>query len=272
MIQYKALKTMEDMIRVSEVERDVWGVSPIPPHQTLTAVKNGGIVVGAYEADKLIGFSYGFAGFKNKKISLCSHMLGIAADYRSSGIGQQLKLEQKKQALEIGYDLMTWTYDPLQSRNAYLNLTKLHGVCDTYIQDCYGKMEDGINGGLPSDRFQMDWWIASDYVNHFVKPQLEQATALESWTLDDNGLPVIGQTFNREADYEGSAYLVPIPSDIGVIKEQNLDAALHWRYQTRLIFQTMFAKGYTAIELEKTPSQVIYHYVLVKKNTLNIPQ
>lgn len=260
------------MVEVSQIEKDIWGVSPIPPHQTLTAVKNGGIVVGAYEDSRLIGFSYGFAGFTNQKISLCSHMLGIAEDYRSSGIGHQLKLAQKEQALNIGYDLMTWTFDPLQTRNAYLNMTKLHGVCDTYIQDCYGKMEDGINGGLPSDRFQVAWWINSGYVNQHVKNQIENAEVVETWLMDEVGFPHINQTFDKTATYDGNAYLVPVPSDIGAIKEHDLQAALAWRQQTRAIFQTLFAQGYIAIELEKTPSQAVYHYVVVKKSTLDIPQ
>lgn len=272
MITYKSLQTMEEMIEVSKLEKEVWGISPIPTHQTLTAVKNGGIVVGAYEHEKLVGFSYGFAGFKNNKISLCSHMLGISPAYRSKGIGENLKYVQKECALAIGYDLMNWTYDPLQTRNGYLNLTKLHGVCDTYIQDCYGKMEDGLNEGLPSDRFQIDWWLSSDYVNEYVKPSLGKAIALETWHFNPNGYPLINETFDEEVTYAEEVYTVPVPSDIGSIKEKCLDAALTWRYQTRKIFQTLFAQGYIAIQLDKTEVAAIYNYVLVKKNTLTIPQ
>lgn len=272
MITYKSLKTMEEMIQVSELEKEVWGISPIPPHQTLTAVKNGGIIIGAYDNEKLVGFSYGFAGFKNKKISLCSHMLGISASYRSKGIGENLKYVQKEKALEIGYDLMNWTYDPLQTRNGYLNLTKLHGVCNTYSQDCYGKMEDGLNEGLPSDRFQIDWWLDSEYVNDYVKPKLPAAVELERWTLDDENFPIIQQTFNTELIYEEEVYTVPVPSDIAAIKEQSLEKALVWRYQTRKIFQTLFSQGYIAIQLDKTPTATIFNYVLVKKKSLTIPQ
>lgn len=270
-ITYKSLKTMEDMLLVSKLEQQIWGVTAIPTHQTLTAVKNGGIIIGAFDGEELVGFSYGFAGFKNKKVSLCSHMLGISDEYRSQGIGEKLKLVQKEQALEIGYDLMNWTYDPLQTRNAYLNLTKLHGVCNTYIQDCYGKMEDGLNEGLPSDRFQIDWWLDSEYVNEYVKPKLKTAIALETWTLDAHGFPQIDANFDEALSYNYEVYTVPVPSDIGGLKEQSLEVALAWRYQTRKIFQTLFAQGYTAIQLDKTPESSIFNYVLVKKNTLNIP-
>lgn len=271
-ITYKTLKTMDEMQLVSELEQEVWNVSPIPTHQTLTAVKNGGIIIGAFDENKLVGFSYGFAGFKNKKVSLCSHMLGISANYRSKGIGENLKYAQKEEAVSIGYDLMNWTYDPLQTRNAYLNLTKLHGVCDTYIQDCYGKMEDGLNEGLPSDRFQIDWWLESDYVNHYIKPKLAIAVVLETWKLDEHCFPIIDETFDASLTYDAEVYTVPVPSDIGALKEYSLEAALAWRYQTRKIFQKLFAEGYTAIQLDKTAVSAIYNYVLVKKNTLNIPQ
>lgn len=272
MIKYQSLKTMDDMIRVSELEKEVWGMSPIPTHQTLTAVKNGGIVVGAFDGEQLVGFSYGFAGFKNQKVALCSHMLGIADAYRSQGIGEGLKHVQKEEALKLGYDLMNWTFDPLQTRNAYLNLTKLHGVCDTYVQDCYGKMEDGLNGGLPSDRFQIDWWLASDYVNQYVKPQLPTAVALEIWTVNEVGMPIVDESFDETLLYEAAVYTVPVPSDIAALKEKDLAVALAWRLATRKIFQTLFAQGYTAIQLDQTENSMIYNYMLVKKNTLNIPQ
>ncbi|MGM9967369.1 MAG: GNAT family N-acetyltransferase, partial [Rummeliibacillus sp.] len=135
MITYKVLTTNEEMELVQKLEHAVWGTSPIPTHQTLTAVKHGGTVIGAFDGDRIVGFSYGFAGFENGKVSLCSHMLGILPEYRELGIGAELKQQQKQLAMKIGYERMTWTYDPLQTRNAYLNLTKLHGVCDTYIED-----------------------------------------------------------------------------------------------------------------------------------------
>lgn len=272
MITYKPLKTMEEMENVSEVESKVWGMSPIPTHQTATAIKNGGIVIGAYDEQNLIGFSYGFAGFNNQKASLCSHMLGILPDYRSGGIGEKLKLKQKEEALKIGYDLMTWTYDPLQTRNAYLNLSKLHGVCNTYIPDCYGKMSDELNDGLPSDRFQIDWWIDSAYVNDFSRTLYKEPQLLDTWHINEAGLPALDGHFSATQTLSELAYYVPVPNNIGELKAKNMELALDWRYKTRAMFEEAFAQGYAAIELHKASDAAVYYYLLVQKNTLKIPQ
>jgi predicted GNAT superfamily acetyltransferase len=128
MIEIRELKTITEMEQIQELEFKVWGTETIPTHQTLTAVKNGGIMVGAYDGEQLIGFSYGFAGFRDGKSYLCSHMLGIDEAYRSQGIGEKLKLTQRDIAIAKGYDRMHWTYDPLETRNGYLNLSKLNGI------------------------------------------------------------------------------------------------------------------------------------------------
>ncbi|MGG0654934.1 GNAT family N-acetyltransferase [Rummeliibacillus pycnus] len=273
MITYKVLKTNKEMELVQQVELAVWGTNPIPTHQTLTAVKHGGTVIGAFDGEKIVGFCYGFAGFENGQVSLCSHMLGILPEYRESGIGAELKLQQKQLATQIGYEKMTWTYDPLQTRNAYLNLTKLHGVCDTYIENCYGKMEDGLNGGLPSDRFQIDWWITSDYVNQFEKKEYDNPTVLATWSYNKQHLPICSDCDSNDSTaLKDVAYLVPVPADITELKDQDLDLAIDWRLKTRHMFKLLFQEGYTAIELVKSANQPVHHYLAVKKNTVNIPQ
>lgn len=273
MITYKVLTTNQEMELVQKVEQAVWETAPIPTHQTLTAVKHGGTVIGAFDNDKLVGFSYGFAGFENGKVSLCSHMLGILPEYRESGIGAELKQQQKQLATTIGYERMTWTYDPLQTRNAYLNLTKLHGVCNTYIEDCYGKMEDGLNGGLPSDRFQIDWWITSDYVNHFVKKKYDNPVLLAEWSYNAQQLPAC-ENVNIEglSHFKEVAYLVPAPADIALLKKQDLSLAIDWRMKTRQMFTALFQAGYVAIELVKSNHEPVHYYLVVKKNSVNIPQ
>lgn len=139
MVVIRELTTLAEMEEVQVIEHKVWGIPPIPTYQTLTAVKNGGIMIGAYDGDKMVGFSYGFPGFKDGKIYLCSHMLGIDTAYRSQGIGERLKWKQREIAIAKGYDRMHWTYDPLETRNGYLNLTKLNGICDTYIENSKGR-------------------------------------------------------------------------------------------------------------------------------------
>jgi len=266
MIVVKELTTLEELEQVQLLERKVWGTEPIPTHQTLTAVKNGGIMVGAYDGDQLVGFSYGFAGLKNGKVYVCSHMLGIDEAYRSQQIGEKLKHAQRKSAIAKGFDDMHWTYDPLETRNGYLNLTKLNGICHTYIENCYGEMQDGFNKGLPSDRFEVHWHLKSEYVEKQVEPIIENSQPLGEIIFDDAGLPTlkVASLENLTAD----AYSLPVPWDFQSLKAASHTHAMHWRLETRKVFQSVFAAGYTAVRVRKNERWI--DYIFVKKDTLQL--
>ncbi|WP_374723828.1 GNAT family N-acetyltransferase [Calidifontibacillus erzurumensis] len=251
------------------LETFIWNSEPIPTHQTITAAKNGGIILGAYDDDKLIGFSYGFAGFSNKKTYLCSHVLGIHPDYRSQGIGAALKEAQKEEAIKKGYDLITWTYDPLESVNGYLNLSKLKAICSTYIENCYGDMEDNLNQGLPSDRFQVEWWIQSEHLTEDPWWHKDEYKLLVEWDLDESGHPFLMKENFSLLDKE-NPLLVPIPSNFQRIKKEAFPLAVDWRTKTRKIFQRVFQEGYAAVELLQNTSSPVNYYVLVKRNTLKL--
>lgn len=264
MIVIKELTTIEEMEQVQQLEKQVWGIEPIPTHQTLTAVKNGGIMVGAYDGEKLVGFSYGFTGFKNGKVYLCSHMLGIDEAYRSQRIGEQLKQAQREIAIAKGYNSMHWTYDPLETRNGYLNLTKLNGICHTYIENCYGEMQDGFNKGLPSDRFEVHWHLTSEYVEKQIEPIIENPQPLGEIIFDEAGLPTlkIAALENLTAD----AYSLPVPLDFQSVKATSQEHAVHWRMESRKVFQAVFVAGFTAVRIQK--NEHWNDYIFVKKDTL----
>lgn len=265
-MKIKELKTLEEMEQVQVLEKNIWKTEPIPTHQTLTAVKNGGIMVGAYDGEKLIGFSYGFPGFKNGEVYLCSHMLGIDENYRSQQIGEQLKQAQRKIAIEKGYKEMHWTYDPLETRNGYLNLTKLNGICHTYIENCYGEMQDGFNKGLPSDRFEVHWHLTSDYVEKKIDPVTENPESLGEVVFDQDGLPTL-----KVAPYGSltkKVYSLPVPLNFQELKAVSQNHAFHWRMETRKVFQTLFAQGFTAVRIQK--QQQWNEYIFVKKSMLNL--
>lgn len=266
MIDIREIKTIEQLEQVQQLEFNIWGMPSIPIHQTLTAVKNGGIVVGAYDGEKLVGFSYGFSGFREGKSYLCSHMLGIDENYRSQGIGEKLKYAQQVIAIERGYDLMVWTFDPLETRNGYLNLSKLNGICYTYIENCYGEMQDGLNKGLPSDRFEVSWYIASDYVNKSVSIDAKNAIPVASCVQNDQGFPRLDITENLK--YNKDLYTLPVPKDFQALKLQNPTLALDWRFKTRRILQQLFAQGYAAVQLQQQENY--NEYVLVKLETLGL--
>lgn len=252
-----------DFEKMQQLERDTWNMEPIPIHQTLTAHKNGGLLVGAFQEERLIGFSYSFAGFSNGSSYLCSHMLGIHPDYQKQGIGEALKNAQKQEASRLGYEQVTWTFDPLESVNAYLNLTKLKAVCSTYEVNCYGKMEDGLNAGLPTDRLKVDWWIQSDYVNTSFTFTEEKAKVFAEYERTTEGWPKMSP---HHPDYLGreEALLVPIPRKFQEIKSQSFDLALDWRMNTRKVFLQLFANGYTAVKLIQRPQEPVNYYLFVK--------
>src|SRR5690606_31874816 len=150
---------------VEELQLQIWGfqaLEVVPYHQLMTAAPWGGIVLVAYDGDEPVGFAYGFPGLDRGRPVLCSHMLGVLPAYRSRQVGYRLKLAQRDAARRAGYDRMVWTFDPLESRNAYLNLHKLGAFVETYSIDHYGDMDDDLNRGLPSDRLLADWRFGGD--------------------------------------------------------------------------------------------------------------
>jgi len=262
----RKLETNEEMGRVQTLEQKVWGIHPIPTHQTYTAVKNGGLMLGAFSGEEIVGFSYAFPGFSKGKTYLCSHMLGIHPDYRSIGIGKLLKEEQRRFALEMGYDLITWTFDPLESRNAYLNMSKLYGICDTYLENCYGEMEDGLNKGLPSDRLQMEWWISSERVDKKWTPQI--AAYVRPFTVEcsTQGNPMI-EAESGKIPTNSEGIEVPVPEDFQLIKKTEPRLALDWRLKIRTVLQTLFDAGYAAVGVKRS-DEGVHYYQFVKRSTI----
>lgn len=265
MIALRELTTIKDLEQLEKIERNVWDMPPLPIHQTLTAVKNGGIIIGAFDKKEIIGFSYGFAGFKDGQTYLCSHMLGIEEKYRSQKIGERLKRKQQEIAIRKGYSEIHWTYDPLETRNAYLNLTKLKGICSVYMENAYGEMKDGLNKGLPSDRFEVHWHISSGHVREAETVNYKNPVPLNEVNIN-NGLPSC--TVFHEEQLTEDIYGFEVPKDFQHIKSENQEIAMEWRMLTRKIFQDLFRAGYAAVHL--IPEKYTATYIFVKENTLNL--
>lgn len=265
MIALRELTTIKELEQMEKIEQDVWNMPPLPIHQTLTAIKNGGIIIGAFEDDKMIGFSYAFAGFKDGQTYLCSHMLGIEENYRSKKIGEQMKKKQQEIAIRKGYTEIHWTYDPLETRNAYLNLTKLKGICSVYMENAYGEMKDGLNKGLPSDRFEVHWHIASNHVLEMKDIDYSKAVPLNK-VRGSNHLQTVTMFHNEQLDKD--VYSLEVPKDFQKIKADNHELALDWRLKTRDIFKRLFAAGYAAVHL--IPGKYTAEYIFLKQNVLNL--
>jgi len=276
MISIRRMTSLEDMIAISRLEAEVWGAAPIPTHQTYTAASNGGIVLGAYERDALVGFLYSFPGYKQGKIYLCSHMMGIAPAYRSGGLGARLKEKQRELALLDGYDSIFWTYDPLESPNAYLNLHKLGGIAVRYHENYYGEIMDELNRSLPSDRFLVEWKIRSRHVadrkgQAFSVPAAPCLLETEPDSFGDP-VPLEGSCAPAAIASRELGYTVPFPDGFRQIKNRRPDLALAWRLVTRRIFGDLFAAGYVASDVTRSPQSGTCHYLFVKQTALMLEE
>jgi len=255
----RLLESPEDMTLVEELQRLVWPGSEtdvVPAHVFISAIHNGGLVLGAFIDEQLVGFIFGFPGIEftpdGPRPKHCSHMMGIQPGYRDSGVGFALKRAQWQMVRKQEIDHITWTYDPLLSRNAFLNISKLGAVCNNYRRSEYGDMRDGLNAGLPSDRFQVDWWINTRRVERrlgkrprgplnledFSKAQLHPLYAPRAGTL---GLIRPPEHFSA---LEGNLLLAEIPPDFNIIKNKDFTLARDWRFFSREIFETAFIAGY----------------------------
>src|SRR5512140_3234301 len=164
----RLLETAEEMAEAESLQGLVWSapdLDVVPKDLMLAVIHNGGVAIGAYAENKLVGVVFGFAGFYSTPdgpvIKHHSHLLAVHPDWRAQGIGFALKRAQWQMVRKQGIDRITWTFDPLLSRNAHLNIARLGAVCNTYIRSAYGQMQDGLNAGLDSDRFQVDWWLST---------------------------------------------------------------------------------------------------------------
>jgi len=264
-ITIRPVTTIEECRTLERLQAEIWqcdDLEVVPGHAVFTLAKEGNIVLAALDDGQPIGFAFGFLSLTDDgQLKYASHMVGVLPAYQNQGIGYRLKLAQREALLAGDIRLMTWTFDPLQARNARFNLRKLGAVCNTYYSNLYGTMRDGLNQGLPSDRFRVDWWldtrrvadrIAGDFVDAdpaAEHPVLNPATRLPA------GLLAPPNKFSEPTD---ELCLVEIPPDIDALKSQDSELAPAWRLQTREIFENAFAANYTAVDLIRRNDRSYY--------------
>lgn len=271
-MQIRAIRTLDECCRVVELEKEVWEYTDaedvVPSPILIVSVKRGGILLGGFDDDGVMkGFVYSLAAIKDGRLTQWSHMLGVTADARDSGLGAALKLAQREHALRMGIDLIEWTYDPLQALNAHLNFAKLGVVVEEYAENIYGDSSSPLHRGTPTDRFIAEWRLATPHVERRITaggralirdasltsaPLVNPSEATEDWLLPGTAA----------LDLDERRVLVEIPTGFTEMQAKNPSLAYEWRMATRRIFQTYFARGYRAVDFFLSREAGRGHYVL----------
>jgi predicted GNAT superfamily acetyltransferase len=258
-ITIRELTTHDEFKQVLELERTVWGFSDpfdmVPPVVFTITVKRGAILLGAFdERGRMVGFSYSLVGMKGRKPLQWSHMTGVLPEYRG-GLGLRLKLAQRERALALGYDLIEWTFDPLQVMNAHLNMSKLGCVAEEYHRNVYGESTSALHQGTPTDRLVAQWHIAEPHVVRRLAPGPE----LVPRAAEVSEAPTINRTaqaggWMASADIDlnlvDRRLWLAIPAGFTDMQHRAPELALGWRLQTREIFETYFRRGYRVVDFE----------------------
>lgn len=262
MVYIRPIATIEEYHATARLQMEVWGMPDmeevVPLNQLLAAHMNGGLVAGAFDEDgTLVGFVYGFVGLTGDgKVKHCSHMAGVLPNQRNSSIGYQLKLFQRRYVQKQGLNLITWTFDPLLSLNARLNIAKLGAISRTYYYNLYGAMNDSLNRGLTSDRLALEWWINSEHVRHYVEsePPREQPS-LQSLLDSGAAFALRGEWYARMPEplrvthaAQAETLIIEIPADFNAIKANAPGLAKAWRRETSHLFPALFAQGYAVYD------------------------
>jgi predicted GNAT superfamily acetyltransferase len=244
--------TAADTRRAASLLREVWRSTqdPVPSNVLRTVQHTGGYLFGAYDdSGALLAVSMGLLASEG----LHSHITGVAPAGQRRGLGIALKQHQRVWALDHGMKTIGWTTDPLVRRNVAFNLHALGAVVTGYLPDHYGPMDDGVNKGDESDRFELRWDLLSPAALRAGEtrlPFLERGDAVQAVMAGADGLPVVGDT-------EGARLLVALPSDIEALRRGDAAAALAWRHAVREAVVPALSRGAAVIGLTSTGELVL---------------
>lgn len=212
----RELSGERELREVVALQKTIWGFEDadlLPFRMMVVATKIGGQLLGGFVDDRMVAFCLAIPGLKPPaRPYLHSHMLGVLPEYRNHGLGRQLKLRQRDDALARGLDLIEWTFDPLELKNAHFNIEKLGAVIRRYVRNQYGMSSSPLHGGIPTDRCVAEWWIRKPrergpVLERIPVPaEIRQARAMQGEIADRfeqafaRGLAVIGM--------EGASYLL----------------------------------------------------------------
>ena len=220
---------LAELEKCVQLQREAWGLADIeviPTRMLVTQNRVGGLVLGAFDGGRMVGFLNAMPGIRDGVPYWYSQMLAVAQDYRNRGIGSALKLAQRDHAQQRGIHLIEWTFDPLESKNAYLNVVKLGVIVRRYYVNLYGATASQVQQGLESDRVIAEWWID--------KPRVR---------------------------VEGDIRRIAIPSDIQALKKQNLKSAQDMQVRVREEFLRNFQDDYFVAGFQRRDQWSEYLFV-----------
>ncbi len=243
--EVRLLKTIREFRACEGLQAEVWGAAGATSELLIVTQKCGGVVLGAFAGRKLVGFLFAFLGRRKGRLIHWSHMMAVREGYRDRGVGFRMKLAHRKLALAQGIKSICWTFDPLQSRNAALNIARLGASVDEYVVDCYGRFPSAIEKGLPSDRLVVDWRIDSTSVRRprKVAPQRNRADVPRANETRVNASGLL-ETTRIRLGLRAPRLLVEIPPHTDAIRAADSKLALRWRMDIRRIFQNYLRAGY----------------------------
>jgi predicted GNAT superfamily acetyltransferase len=263
-ISIRDLESLEDLQKAEALEREVWGLSDLdvlPMTMAVATKAAGSIWVGAFDGAELVGFAFGFLGLDRGQLMVHSHMLAVRGSHRDLDLGYKLKLAQRERALALrGNDTrineITWTFDPLQSKNAHLNFSKLGVVSDSYKIDFYGPETSSVLHRNSTDRLWVRWPLASRRVRERLqgkdnRPELLDALSRLMPLIQFNGDGKPART-DLAAALARQRIGIEIPSDIGSVEQKNPAQAREWRQATRWAFTEALKAGFFVAEFCRT--------------------
>ncbi len=233
-VSIRQIETFAELRAVEELQKDVWGIPDIdvvPLTQLIAAKAAGGVLLGAFDGQTLVGFVYGFVAEEDGEMAHHSHMLAVRHTYRNFNLGYKLKLAQREEVLAQGINLITWTFDPLQSLNAYFNFTKLGVICDRYMINFYGEEASSFLHQSGTDRFWVKWLLTSDRV-----------------------IKRLGST-KVELENPSEKLLIEIPAEVNQLGRED---AIEWRQRTRRQFTEALEVGYVVRDFYRERETGIY--------------
>ena len=219
-----------------ELQQATWGYSKldtVPEQMFVVAKKTGGQVLLALDAESAVGFALTFVGWKQGRLYLHSHMVGVLPEYQDRGVGRLLKTAQREDALSRGIDLIEWTFDPLQLKNARFNIARLGAIVRHYIPNLYGRTSSPLHAGLPTDRLVAEWWVRSSRVKDAISKSARLAT---------------GKAVQR----------IAIPSNIRELCQTQPEMVARIQSRVRARFGELIAGGYAATGFELSKEQGVY--------------